>query len=373
VSLLNLRDLDFAGLEHALAHHALSSRALRKIFSHVHAKQRTSLDDLALLTSETRRILAATTHYPDVTILDRRRASDGFVKYLYELPDGAKVEAVRIPLPDPAQARALKEKRRRGEVVGLSALPTAKYTVCISSQVGCALGCVFCATGRMGFSRNLATWEMLAQIRHIQREADHPISGVLFLGMGEPLLNYESVLATARVLSHPAGFAISAEAISISTVGIVPAILRFTKERQPFRLIISLASAESPLRASLLPIEKRYPLHELRQALIGYAQAGKGRITLAYVAISGVNMSPQHAQCLVEWTQGMRVKVNLIDVNDDLCLYHPPTEEEVAGFREVLFRAHIPLVRRYAGGREIGAACGTLAGTASGGTPHSLP
>lgn len=371
MALLNLRDLDFAALERALAHYALAPRALRKIFSHVHAKHRLSLDDLHLLPAETRRSLAATTCYPDLIVLDRRRASDGFVKYLFQLPDGAKVEAVRIPLPAPEDARALKEKRRRGEIMGLSALPTAKYTVCISSQVGCALGCAFCATGKLGFTRNLATWEILAQVRHVQHEADHPISGILFLGMGEPLLNYDSVIAAARILSHPAGFAISSDAISISTVGIVPAILRFSEERQPFRLIVSLASAESLIRKSLLPIETRFPLSELKSALLTYALACKGRITLAYVAISGLNMSPHHAESLVQWTQGMRVKVNLIDVNDDEGHYHPPTEAEVASFREVLFRAHIPLVRRYAGGREIGAACGTLAATAQGGTSQS--
>jgi 23S rRNA (adenine2503-C2)-methyltransferase len=151
----------------------------------------------------------------------------------------------------------------------------------------------------------------------------------------------------------------------------VPAIHRFAKERQPFRLIISLAAAISSLRRDLLPIENRYSLSELRKATLAYAKACQGRVTLAYVAISGVNMSPLHAEHLVKWTEGMRAKVNLIDVNDDQGVYKPPTDAEVISFREVLFQAHIPLVRRYAGGREIGAACGTLAGTASGGLPHS--
>ncbi|HEX7505229.1 MAG TPA: hypothetical protein VF550_00555, partial [Polyangia bacterium] len=172
-------------MHQALAAYGVGERVARKVFARVHAQWAQSLDDLEQLPAEVRRTLAREVHYPDLEVVERRRADDGFVKYLFRLPDGAQIEAVRIPLPDPADARALKEKRRRGEAEGLVALPTAKYTVCISSQVGCALACAFCATGGLGFSRNLATWEMLAQVQAIVAEADHPIRGVLFLGMGE--------------------------------------------------------------------------------------------------------------------------------------------------------------------------------------------
>jgi len=364
---LNLRDLDEAGQRAALSPYQISDRGLRKIFSHVHAKDRVSLADLDLLPAETRHRLAQDTHYPDIDVVDRRRSSDGFMKYLFQLSDGARVEAVRIPLPDPAVVRELKEKRRRGEVAGLSALPTAKYTVCLSSQVGCALACAFCATGKLGFSRNLATWEMLAQLRRIKAEADLPISGILFLGMGEPLLNYDAVIRTAKILSHPAGHAISADAISISTAGIAPAIHRYAEERHPYRLIVSLGAAESTLRARLMPIERTHDLARLREAIQAYAATTGGRITLAYVGVSGVNMGRDHAQALIQFCAGLRVKVNLIDVNDAEGAFSPPTEEEIRIFRDELSLARIPLARRYAGGKDIGAACGTLAATQRGG------
>ena len=137
--------------------------------------------------------LEAACEWPDLEVLERRRSEDGFLKYLFKLPDGREIEAVRIPLPDPEAARALKERRRAGQAAPLEALPTAKYTVCLSSQVGCALACDFCATGRLGGIRSLKTWEILAQLRIIAREADHPVRGVVFMGMGEPLLNYDNV------------------------------------------------------------------------------------------------------------------------------------------------------------------------------------
>ena len=364
---LILRDLDWPTMRAALADYAVAEPLARKVFARVHAQWATSLDDMAQLSAETRRALARDTAFPEVEVVERRRAADGFVKYLLRLPDGARVEAVRIPLPDPADARALKAKRRLGEIDGLVALPTAKYTLCISSQVGCALACAFCATGKLGFARNLATWEMLAQVHAIASEADHPISGILFLGMGEPLLNYDNVMSTARILSHPAGMAISADAISISTAGIVPAIRRFTAEKSRFRLIISLAAPTREARLPLMPVEKTWPLDQLVPAIRDYAATSRDRVTLAYVAVSGVNMSRQHAHDLAQLFQGMRVKINLIDVNDASGRFRPPSEDEVKAFRDELFASSIPLSRRYAGGQDIGAACGTLAATQQGG------
>ena len=364
---LILRDLDWPAMRQVLSGYGVGERVGRKVFARVHAQWATSLDDLEQLPAEVRRTLAREAHYPDIEVVERRRADDGFVKYLFRLPDGAQIEAVRIPLPDPAVARALKEKRRRGEAEGLVALPTAKYTVCISSQVGCALACAFCATGKLGFARNLATWEILAQVQAIVREAEHPIRGVLFLGMGEPLLNYDHVMSAARVLCHPAGLAISADAISISTAGIVPAIRRFTAEKERFRLIVSLAAPTRQMRLPLMPIEERWPLSELVAAVREHAAVSKERVTLAYVGVAGVNMSRQAARDLAHLFAGVRVKVNLIAVNDASGKFQPPSETEVRDFRDELSQFSIPLVRRYAGGQDIGAACGTLSATRVGG------
>jgi 23S rRNA (adenine2503-C2)-methyltransferase len=363
-----LRDLDWEGLRAEMAGLGVGEPAARKVFACVHRDWATTLAEVDAVPATVRERYAAAELWPSVEVVERRRADDGFVKYLFRLPDGAEVEAVRIPLPDPAEARALKQRRRRGEAAGLVALPTAKYTVCISSQVGCALGCVFCATGRLGFSRNLHTWEMLAQVHAVATEADHPVRGVLFLGMGEPLLNYDSVLATARILSHPAGLAIAADAISISTAGIVPGIRRLATERPRFRLLVSLAAPTHEARAALMPIERRWPLPELAAAVRDYAATSGERVTLAYVGIAGVNMSPVDAHEVARVFAGARIKVNLIDVNDPSGEKRPPTDAEIAAFRAALSEHGVPLARRYAGGLDICAACGTLAATRQGGT-----
>jgi 23S rRNA (adenine2503-C2)-methyltransferase len=229
------------------------------------------------------------------------------------------------------------------------------------------LGCAFCATGKLGFSRNLATWEMLAQVHAMAREADHPTRGVLFLGMGEPMLNYDNVIRAARILSDPAGLAISADAISISTAGVVPAIRRFTAEAHQFRLIISLAAPTRERRLRLMPIEQTWPISELAAAVREHAAASRTRVTLAYVAISGANMDRQAAEEIGRLFAGVKVKINLIDVNDPAGNFLPPTDAEIAEFRAELSRFSIPVTRRYAGGRDINAACGTLAATRTGG------
>ncbi|HVV52222.1 MAG TPA: radical SAM protein [Polyangia bacterium] len=312
--------------------------------------------------------------WPELEIVERRRAADGFVKYLFRTGDGHAVEAVRIPLPDPADARALKERRRAGQAAALEALPTAKYTVCLSSQVGCALACDFCATGRLGGVRSLKTWEILAQHRAIAAEADHPVRGAVFMGMGEPFLNYENVIRAARILSDPAGPAIAAKAISISTAGVLPAIRRFTAEGHRFRLILSLGAPTPELRRVLMPIEDRWPLAEVLPAVRAHAEARGVRATLAYVVIGGgVNATPAHARALGALLAGTRAKLNLIDVTDETGRYARAGEEELRAFRDVLSALGVPVVRRYSGGADIAAACGTLAATRKGGPEALVP
>src|SRR3981189_3431949 len=178
------------------------------------------------------RIEAQSTAEP-LRIVAREQAADGFVKYLFELRDGARVEAVRIPVPCEApgadtSAYAGKEK---------------KYVVCISSQAGCALACAFCATGELGFRRNLDAAEIVGQVLAVRAEADRPVRGVVFMGMGEPFLNYDEVIRASRILNHPSGACIDAKSITISTAGVVPQIRRLTAEGHKFRLAVSLTHA----------------------------------------------------------------------------------------------------------------------------------
>jgi 23S rRNA (adenine2503-C2)-methyltransferase len=268
---------------------------------------------------------------------------DGFAKYLFTGDGPESFEAVRIPI--------------------LHRADDPKYIVCVSSQAGCAMGCQFCATGRQGFQRNLAVWEMVDQVVRIQADSAHPVRGVVFMGMGEPLLNYEFVIRAARILSEPCGMAISGKAISISTVGIVPGIRRFTADQLPFKLVVSLTSADPVRRRELMPVEATYPLSELIPAIRDYHQASGRRVTLAWTLISGFNTRTEDAVQLAELTGDLPLTLDLIDVNDPSGRFCPPSASELDTFRDAL-RLHLkmPVARRYSGGQDIHAACGMLAG-----------
>ena len=270
-------------------------------------------------------------------------ARDGFAKYLFEGEGKGRFEAVRIPLT-----------QRAGE---------EKYIACVSSQVGCAMGCAFCATGRMGFVRDLAAWEMVDQVIRIQADSEHPVRGVVFMGMGEPLLNYDAVVRAARILSEPCGMAISAKAISLSTAGVVPGIRRFAAEKWPFRLVMSLTSADPARRREVMPVEAAHPLPELMAAIREYHAASGQRVTLAWTMISGFNTREEDAIQLSQLVNGMPITLDLIDVNDPTGRYAAPSPEELNAFRDAL-RRHLkqPVARRYSGGADIHAACGMLAG-----------
>jgi len=286
-----------------------------------------------------------------IRVLRRQAASDGFVKYLFELEGGAQVEAVRIPIPCEApgadtSAYAGKEK---------------KYIVCVSSQAGCALACAFCATGGLGFSRNLLAHEIVGQVLAVRGEADRPVRGVVFMGMGEPFLNYDQVIAAARILSHPCGGSIDARAITVSTAGIVPAIRRFTAEGHKFRLAVSLTHADPRKRLPLMPIERTHPTSELVAALHDHARARRTRVLVEYVLLGGVNDSPQDAEQLGRLLDPSLVKLDLIDVNGEEGGFRRSSREARSAFLDELARARTPFAIRYSGGQEVAAGCGQLA------------
>jgi 23S rRNA (adenine2503-C2)-methyltransferase len=277
--------------------------------------------------------------------------ADGFVKYLFRSPDGALSEAVRIPLGGPGGAGGTGSHHKR-------------FSVCLSSQVGCALGCAFCATGRLGFARHLEAWEMVSAFCRVRAEAPGRVTGAVFMGQGEPLLNYHAVIQAARVLSHPCGGQVKAEAISLSTAGLVPQIERFTAERHPFRLVVSLTSSVAERRATLMPGAARWSPEQVAEAIRGYAAASGQRVTVAWVLLPGVNDGPDEVAGLARLFQGVPIKLNLIDVNDPRPGgFRRATQAELDAFRDRLRALNVPVVRRYSGGTAIHAACGMLAGS----------
>ena len=285
-------------------------------------------------------------------------SADGFVKYLFRLGDGALAEAVRIPLEKPGC-----------------------FTVCLSSQAGCAMRCDFCATGRLGLTRSLQAWEIVAQFMAVRSDsaaagfgppgcagsaksaaAPSRITGAVFQGQGEPLHNYDEVMRAAEILSHPCGGRIAAEAITISTVGLVPALHRFARERRPYRLIVSLTSAVDERRRSLLPVAAAWPVRELAAAIRDVQRATGGRITIAWVVLGGINTGRDEVEALRTLLGDLPLRINLIDVNDARPDgYRRATAAELASFRDALRTLDVPVVRRYSGGAAKHAACGMLA------------
>jgi 23S rRNA (adenine2503-C2)-methyltransferase len=269
-----------------------------------------------------------------------RRASrvDPFVKYLFRSADGQVFEAVRIPLERP------------------------RWSVCVSSQVGCALACVFCETGRLGLTRNLEAWEMVEQVLTIRREGPvRPVTGVVFQGQGEPFQNYDNVIRAAQVLRDPCGPRVRGDRITISTAGVLPMIERYTEEGHPYRLILSLTSALQEKRASLVPIGQRYAVGDLVDAMRRHAARRGGPVHLAWVLMAGVNTGREEAHELGRLLGATPVRVSVIDVNDPTGRFHRADDVERGAFLSALAAEGLPFVRRYSGGPDIHAACGMLA------------
>jgi 23S rRNA (adenine2503-C2)-methyltransferase len=283
-------------------------------------------------------------------VVDRRHSAvDPFVKYLFRAEDGRTFETVRIPLDRP------------------------RWSVCVSSQAGCALACAFCETGRLGFERNLEPWEIVEQVLTVRRESpERPLTGVVFQGQGEPFQNYEAVLRAAALLRDPCGARIRGDRITISTVGLPPVIDRYTGEGHPYRLILSLTSAFGEKRARLVPVAARYDVPELAAAMRRHAVARGGPVNLAWVLIAGFNTGADEARELARLFKGLRVRLSVIDVNDPTGRFARADDAERSAFFSALAANDVGFVRRYSGGPDIHAACGMLRSVAQGGAPSGL-
>jgi len=268
-----------------------------------------------------------------LTLRTHQVSSDGTEKFLWALDDGEAIESVLIP-----------EGKRR--------------TLCISSQAGCALGCVFCATGRMGFRRNLSAGEISGQVRElVLRDPALKPTNIVFMGMGEPLLNWDAVDATLTILNQPEGLGIGARHITVSTVGILPNLAKFARRGEQFRLAVSLHAPTSTLRRELMPIEKKYTLPELMEALRQFRR----RVTLEYVLIGGKNDSLEIADRLAKLAKPLEALVNLLPLHPggapDLT---PSTRAQMLAFERRLKQRGVEAVLRRSRGLDISAACGQL-------------
>jgi 23S rRNA (adenine2503-C2)-methyltransferase len=341
----HLRSHTPASLAAAFADVGLRPQVARRVVHRLVGKDTDDLEGVPGLSALQARALHTRASRQRLTVLDRRASAvDPFVKYLFRAGDGAVFEAVRIPLERP------------------------RWSVCVSSQAGCALACAFCETGRLGLTRNLEPWEIVEQVLTVRRESpQRPVTGVVFQGQGEPLQNYEAVLRAAEILRDPAGARIGGDRITISTVGLPSAIDRYTEEGHPYRLILSLTSAFDETRAAFVPLGRRHSVAELAAALRRHAARRGGRVHLAWVLISGVNTRPEEARELRRLFPDLPVRLSVIDVNDPSGRFRRAGNAERERFLGALAAEGIGFVRRYSGGPDIHAACGMLAARAEGG------
>ncbi|MCI0554708.1 MAG: 23S rRNA (adenine(2503)-C(2))-methyltransferase RlmN [Anaerolineae bacterium] len=297
-------------------------------------------------------------------------SSDGYTrKTLFELPDKNLIEAVLMRYGDPADNPQITAPRFVSANAPLSAnLRGAKNrrTLCISTQAGCAMGCVFCATGQMGFKRHLSSGEIIAQVMYYARmlkAENQVVTNIVLMGMGEPFHNYDNTMAAIDRLNDPDGYNFGARRFTISTVGLVPQIRRFADEKRQVNLAISLHAADDESRVSMLPINKKYKIGEVIDACHYYVAQTHRRITFEWALINGVNDTPEVAQKLAARLKGLLCHVNAIPLNPTLGYSGQATSRERAAvFKESLEQAGIPCTIRMRRGIDIQAGCGQLAG-----------
>jgi 23S rRNA (adenine2503-C2)-methyltransferase len=300
------------------------------------ARGASSYAEMTNVPSPLRARLAAEVPFSTLEPVHEARSTDGTVKALFRTAEGHPVEAVLMRFRD------------------------GRRSVCLSSQSGCPLTCTFCATGQMQFRRNLTPWEILDQALHFRRV--EPIDHVVFMGMGEPMLNVEAVLAAARRLPD---LGVTHRRTTISTVGWLPGLRRFVDEvEEPIRLALSLHAPADALRSELMPVNDRYPLEEVLVECRRYFELRRRKVFVEYVMLAGVNDSMEHAGKLAEILDRRVFKVNLIPYNPT-GMYDGSSRERIAAFKSVLDGAHLPSTVRLTRGRDIAAACGQLAAEAA--------
>ncbi len=309
-----------------------------QILRWLYQKGAQSFDEMTNLSKRFRQELSRVSFISSLHPARVEQAKDGTKKFLFQLDDGNRVESVLIP-------------------------DKARLTLCLSTQVGCALGCRFCLTGKLGWKRDLTTSEILNQILAVKKTipGKASITNIVLMGMGEPLANYENTLKALALMVHPDAFKFSSRRITLSTVGLVPQLEQLSKEKISFCLAISLNASDEETRSYLMPVNRRYPLNKILRLCKNFPLRPRSRITFEYVLVEGINDSPQDAKRLIGILRGIPSKVNLIPLNEAPGIpFKKPSDEAVKRFQEILMEGGLTAIVRTSKGREISAACGQL-------------
>jgi 23S rRNA (adenine2503-C2)-methyltransferase len=331
-----------------------------QLYRALYAERIFDLSRVTNLPAGFREKLVAETAVTLPTVRQRYVSADGSVRYLLGLGEekGFNAEGTEVA----------EKKTRKKAVASVEAvfMPSeARQTICISTQAGCAVDCQFCMTAQLGLIRNLTVGEILAQVLlplEEHKETLTPQTNVVLMGQGEPLLNYDQVMAAMGILLDQSGIGLAPKHVTLSTSGIVPGIERLAKETRRPKLAISLNASSDAQRDALMPINKKYPLRKLLAACKGFPRGSREYITFEYVLLGGVNDTAEDARRVARLLADLgRVKVNLIPWNPGSLPYKEPNEESIERFHKVLLEKGIPAFTRYSRGRDVMAACGQLA------------
>jgi 23S rRNA (adenine2503-C2)-methyltransferase len=339
-----IQSLDPAEIEAALAARGQPKYRSTQVLRWLYEKRVTGFADMTDLPAALRADLAEAFEFVRLENLRVLGSEDTTRKYLFKLPDGALIESVLIPA-SPALYGEASDRR----------------TLCVSTQVGCAYGCKFCASGLDGFSRNLSPGEIAGQLIEAERLSGERVSNLVFMGMGEPLANFANLMRAIDIINSPWGLGLGARHITVSTSGLAPQIRQLADQPRQIRLAISLHGATDEVRGQIMPVNRKYPLAELLDACAYHASKKKQHITFEYILIEGINDEPAHAADLARVAKLVRAKVNCIPYNAVEGLqWKRPSEARQDAFMEVLARARIPATIRREKGHDIAAACGQL-------------
>jgi len=333
----DLKNIELSELEELCIKLGLQKYQAKNIFSWIHQKNCDSIDKISNLAKDVRSKLKTDGFFiSNLKTVNKLEDPDGTIKYIFQLADEHKIETV-----------LLKDKKGR-------------ITLCISSQVGCSYQCDFCATGRVKFKRNLTAAEIADQVIQIAKDGIQ-MNNLVYMGMGEPLVNYDNVISSVRILNNKHGKNIWARHITISTVGIIPGIRKLTEEPLQIRLAISLHAATDTLRNKLIPVNKKYPLADLIKAVKEYQYKTKRRVTFEYIILNEVNDSRENARSLMKTINRIKCNVNLIEFNDySGSPYQASDRKKIKEFKWLLQDRGFEVNLRYKRGRDISAACGQL-------------
>ena len=334
-----LTDLSLSQAEELMASLGEPAYRAKTLLRWVYQRRASSYDAMSDLPKALRDKLTEKLCLSSVVEASVQESKDGTVKALLLLWDGRTIETALMP-------------SAKGQ-----------FTVCVSSQVGCATGCPFCATGQQGYERNLGASEICDQVLFFARRLgdEGSISNIVFMGMGEPFANYLDVMAAVEHLNAPWGFGLGARNITISTAGHIPGIEKLSKEKLQVGLAVSLHASDNAVRNKLVPLNRKYPLEKLIPACAAYIEATGRRVTFEYCLFAGVNDSIAHARELSHLLRGLNYHVNLIAANPTpVCSYQPSSKEAILAFEDELKRLKVPATLRKSYGKDISAACGQL-------------